>query len=347
MEGAESGEKFCLKWNDFDSNLKNSFQKFRDEKDFFDVTLVCEEEQIDAHKMILSASSSFFKNLFRRNHHQYPLIVLKGVKSSELSALLQFVYQGEVNVAKEDLTSFLEAAQELKIHGLTNDLQNEESKQQKQRPSKTRSPKPEKKPPPPPHSNHAPEPPPEIDSDVLVPALPDPNALNNIFDDSNDDIAEVIEDPLGQHATSLQPFFSEFEESHHSSSADFSEDNFMLNNSIKGTCTYNSLRMTKNMGKFILIPLLLDSYSYDSLMTKVFDSNGLHVFECNVCKKVQRRKDHMKNHVQTHLSQEVKCDFCSTMCKNPASLKVHVSQKHRQLQNKYLNVSRGQEEQIL
>ena len=135
-EAGSSGEKFCLKWNDFDSNLKNSFQKFRDEKDFFDVTLVCEEEQIDAHKMILSASSSFFKNLFRRNHHQHPLIVLKGVKFSELSALLQFVYQGEVNVSKEDLTSFLEAAQELKIHGLTNDLQNEEGKPEKQKPER-------------------------------------------------------------------------------------------------------------------------------------------------------------------------------------------------------------------
>lgn len=319
MEEAGGGEKFCLKWNDFDTNLKNSFQKFRDEKDFFDVTLVCQEEQVDAHKMILSASSSFFKNLFRRNKHQHPLIVLKGVKFSELNALLQFVYQGEVNVAKEDLNSFLEAAQELKIHGLTNDLQNEESKQQKQKPTKTKSPKPEKKPPP---ADHHPEPEPEIDSDVLVPALPDPNALNNIFDDSNDDIAEVIEDPLGQHSTT-GPFFTEaeFEESH-SSSADFAEDNFLLNNSIK------------------------DSYSYDSLMTKVFDSNGLHVFECNVCKKVQRRKDHMKNHVQTHLNQEVKCDFCSTMCKNPASLKVHISQKHRQLQNKYL-FPRNQEEQLL
>ena len=228
MEEAGSGEKFCLKWNDFDSNLKNSFQKFRDEKDFFDVTLVCGEEQIDAHKMILSASSSFFKNLFRRNHHQHPLIVLKGVKFSELSALLQFVYQGEVNVSKEDLTSFLEAAQELKIHGLTNDLQNEEAARQKQKQTKTKSPKPEKKSPPP-----AVDPPePEVDSDVLVPALPDPTALNNIFDDSNDDIAEVIEDPLGQHSTA-GPFFSEFEESH-SSSADFTEDNFLLNNSITG-----------------------------------------------------------------------------------------------------------------
>ena len=228
MEDSGSGEKFCLKWNDFDSNLKNSFQKFRDEKDFFDVSLVCEDEQIDAHRMILSASSSFFKTLFRRNNHQHPLIFLKGVKFTELVSLLQFVYQGEVNVAKEDLTSFLEAAQDLKIHGLTQDLQSESEDSKQKQKSKKRSPKPEKKPPLP----APPDPEVELDSDVLVPALPDPAALNNIFDDSNDDIAEVNEDPLGHHSA-LAPFFSEFDESQ-SSSADYTDDNFLLNNSQKG-----------------------------------------------------------------------------------------------------------------
>ena len=120
-----SGEKFCLKWNDFDNNLRSSFQQFREDKDFFDVSLVCEDEQIEAHKTILSACSVFFKKLFKRHQHHHPLVYLKGVKFVELTQLLQFVYQGEVNVAREDLSSFLEAAEELKIHGLTQDLTNE------------------------------------------------------------------------------------------------------------------------------------------------------------------------------------------------------------------------------
>ena len=33
-------EKFCLKWNDFQTNVTNSFKRLKDEKDFFDVTLV-------------------------------------------------------------------------------------------------------------------------------------------------------------------------------------------------------------------------------------------------------------------------------------------------------------------
>ena len=41
-----SAEKFCLRWNDFESNISKAFSEIRDDKDFFDVTLACEGEQI-------------------------------------------------------------------------------------------------------------------------------------------------------------------------------------------------------------------------------------------------------------------------------------------------------------
>ena len=52
-------EKFCLKWNDFENNISVAFRELRDDKDFFDVTLACDDEQIQAHKVILSASGTF------------------------------------------------------------------------------------------------------------------------------------------------------------------------------------------------------------------------------------------------------------------------------------------------
>ena len=60
-----ASEKFCLKWNDYESNLGKSFDEIRNGKDFFDVTLVCEDTQIEAHKLILGACSIFFKNVLR------------------------------------------------------------------------------------------------------------------------------------------------------------------------------------------------------------------------------------------------------------------------------------------
>jgi hypothetical protein len=58
-----SAEKFCLRWNDFESNVSTAFRELRDQKDFFDVTLACEDEQIHAHKVILGACSSFFRSV--------------------------------------------------------------------------------------------------------------------------------------------------------------------------------------------------------------------------------------------------------------------------------------------
>ena len=78
-----ASEKFCLKWNDFENNISVAFRDLRDEKDFFDITLACEDSQIQAHKVILSACSPFFRNVLRNNPHQHPLIYLRGMKYRE------------------------------------------------------------------------------------------------------------------------------------------------------------------------------------------------------------------------------------------------------------------------
>ena len=79
-----SSEKFCLRWNDFESNVSTAFRDLREEKDFFDVTLACDDSsQVAAHKVILAACSPFFREVLRRNPHQHPLLYLKGVKYKE------------------------------------------------------------------------------------------------------------------------------------------------------------------------------------------------------------------------------------------------------------------------
>eukprot|EP00092_Neocalanus_flemingeri_P001417 GFUD01001513.1.p1 GENE.GFUD01001513.1~~GFUD01001513.1.p1 ORF type:complete len:332 (+),score=74.33 GFUD01001513.1:302-1297(+) len=114
-----SSEKFCLRWNDFERNISSAFRDIRDEKEFFDITIACEDEQLQAHKVILSACSPFFKNVLRRNQHQHPLLYLKGVSFRDMEAVLNFMYHGEVNVAQDDLNSFLQVAEDLRVKGLT------------------------------------------------------------------------------------------------------------------------------------------------------------------------------------------------------------------------------------
>ena len=122
---AGGSEKFCLRWNDFESNISVAFRELREDKDFFDVTLACDEDQIQAHKVILSACSPFFRSVLRRNRHEYPLLYMKGVKFTDMVSVLNFMYHGEVNIAQEELNSFLAVAEDLKVKGLT---QNESEK---------------------------------------------------------------------------------------------------------------------------------------------------------------------------------------------------------------------------
>ena len=132
-----TSEKFCLRWNDFESNISSSFRELRNDKDFFDITLACDDEQIQAHKVILSACSPFFRNVLRRNPHQHPLLYLKGVKYTDLQSVLNFMYHGEVNVAQEELNSFLSVAEDLKVKGLTQNQSQAESPSQEARHSKS------------------------------------------------------------------------------------------------------------------------------------------------------------------------------------------------------------------
>merc|ERR1712133_229311 len=118
----EMGEKFSLKWNDFNYNVSKSFSLFRNEEYLQDVTLVTDDnKQVSAHKLVLSASSEYFKNIFQSNKHSHPLLCLGGISSNDLDNILEFVYNGEVYIYQDHLDRFLEVAQRFKLEGLLGD----------------------------------------------------------------------------------------------------------------------------------------------------------------------------------------------------------------------------------
>ena len=122
-----ANENFCLRWNDFETNVSSAFRDLRNESDFFDVTLACDDNPnrtLQAHKVILASCSSFFKKMLRRMAlaspgNANPLIYLRGVRMVDLESVLDFMYHGEVNVAQDDLNTFLGVAEDLQIKGLT------------------------------------------------------------------------------------------------------------------------------------------------------------------------------------------------------------------------------------
>ena len=101
------------------------------------MTLACDDEQIQAHKVIISACSPFFRAVLGRKPHEHPLFYLRGVKHSDLVSGFNFMYHGEVNVAQEELNSFLAVAEDLQVKGLTqNNLENKTvgSREEKNKP---------------------------------------------------------------------------------------------------------------------------------------------------------------------------------------------------------------------
>lgn len=103
------------------------FTELLDDQHFVDVTLACEGSMIKAHKIVLSACSTYFKDLLLANPCKHPIVILKDMKFQDLKAIVNFMYYGEVNVSQSQIGGLLKTAETLQIKGLTqinNDQQN-------------------------------------------------------------------------------------------------------------------------------------------------------------------------------------------------------------------------------
>ncbi|XP_037719718.1 protein bric-a-brac 2 isoform X2 [Drosophila subpulchrella] len=116
--GGGDNQQFCLRWNNYQSNLTNVFDELLQSESFVDVTLSCEGHSIKAHKMVLSACSPYFQALFYDNPCQHPIIIMRDVNWSDLKALVEFMYKGEINVCQDQINPLLKVAETLKIRGL-------------------------------------------------------------------------------------------------------------------------------------------------------------------------------------------------------------------------------------
>ena len=57
--------------------------------------------------------------VLQENPCQHPVVIFRNVKFEDLAALVDFIYQGEVNVVQDQLDSFMTTAELLAVQGLT------------------------------------------------------------------------------------------------------------------------------------------------------------------------------------------------------------------------------------
>ena len=116
------GETCNVAWSSYSDHVTGLLQHLMGSNEYTDVTLVCSDKVIiQAHKIVLSASSQFFNTILKNTVEVKPIIYLKGIQSSELSHLLQFIYRGETSFPQDLTNGFISAANELEIKAFTNE----------------------------------------------------------------------------------------------------------------------------------------------------------------------------------------------------------------------------------
>jgi len=313
-----SSEKFCLRWNDFESNVSTAFRDIREEKDFFDVTLACDDSQVEAHKVILAACSPWFRNILRRNPHQHPLLYLKGVKYKELVCVLNFMYQGEVNVAQEELNSFLSVAEELRVKGLTqgNNSTSDNKPKSEQKPAPSR-PVPTELPPAP--APKRPRPAPVQSSSYQTPAVVD--------DDDIQEVVPVKSEPGGGIAADNSGYVGDQGAGAVALDDTYADENYDYGAYGEAGYDDGSGMIDPNTG----LPLAgADGNKAEVLNNTVKMDDGS--WRCNLCDYSSIYKSRVKDHVEAkHMKSSVyQCPFCEKICYTNNALKCHISKHHRQ-----------------
>jgi hypothetical protein len=122
-----SQETFSLNWKTHEAHIKKSFQNLFYEHVFSDVTLVCDDQtQLQAHKIVLGACSPVLRKILLNNHHQHPLIYLRGVKQQEMQAILQFMYLVEANIFQGRINQFMIIANEFELKQISKECLDED-----------------------------------------------------------------------------------------------------------------------------------------------------------------------------------------------------------------------------
>ena len=113
------GENIYVSFNEFDSSIKKSWRQLEIDEDFCDVTLACSGGEVQSQKVVVSACSPVIRSILKMNRSPHPIIYLRNVSYEVLKKLLQFMYQGEVNISEQNFNSFLDLARDLQVIGLT------------------------------------------------------------------------------------------------------------------------------------------------------------------------------------------------------------------------------------
>ena len=123
-------EKYNLNWHTYSDHLRDMLHNMRKSENLTDVTLVCDDQrQFKAHKVVLSACSTVFKNIIDSLPLNSSVIYLRGIQHQEMESILEFMYLGVATFYQERMNEFLNVAKNLEIKEISKDLEFNDSEE--------------------------------------------------------------------------------------------------------------------------------------------------------------------------------------------------------------------------
>ena len=285
-----------LEWTDFQVRASTSFPSVRENQEFSDVTLACDDDTlVPAHKIVLSAGSSFFHQLLRRLGGQpHPLLYIKGVSGNQLEAVLDFIYCGEVSLPQTQLQSFLQVAKELELLGLAEE---DKSKQMQAITNQNESIKT--------INNFFEET--KLESHMLKPMV------ENEFSFSNADIEIKLKPEV-------------------KSTSNESDTNFLLEQGIDDQSINHNINTTYNINQepkqYKCEQCVFEAKHYSTMITHKRKHDGT-ALDCNKCEYSTYSTSCLLTHKKTkHEGVRYKCDKCDHYTTRKFHLISHIQTKH-------------------
>ena len=288
-----SSELLAVKDKDFFAHNVEFFKEILDQGDLADVTIACDDNYtVSAHKVILSASSLFFRSVIKKSKHPNPYIYLKGVSASHLNSLMSYIYSGETDVRSEDFQTFMTIASELKIFSLTSTqpIPSDEKQTSSEKDKKVK-----KK-----NKNHGPK---------LKEPKSEPPCDQNKTEDKSDWIEEDV---------------MPFDENEFVVNEDQNTEDDETNEDGDSKLSFSTLDNSYPLSQFDKSK----SEETDKII-ELLGREGRVIFSCKICKKTNQRKTKARIHAETHLDQcKHICPECGLESKTSSSLYVHMRRKH-------------------
>lgn len=319
MTGKENAFKVSRK--NYEANFLNGLRDLRSESELFDITLACSDSTqrfLQAHRVVLSACSAFFKTMFRNQTNQHssipnPYIYLKGVSFKELNYVLDYMYQGEVNVNESDLDSFLAVSEELEIEGLsTKDPEEKSLRQQKINGIKTEKPLPR------PYQQSANIP-------IKQPIKAEAEAMKRLKRRVS------VEQPLTKRLRPKLPVYGDMEMENDS------QQTMQVNVSAYDTTMQDDEDGSDKQGLLSVAKIYDSEHSSENIQENYSRDPESKMFKCifqefeeqsrtyAVCGYETKAKQCIEDHVTAkHFPQKKPCAFCNKLQKDGGSLRSHM-----------------------